>query len=82
MTLVTVHEDSVNEMWSEYLNTVSDYDRRLADGWREDANGVLWFVSLHLLVCVHCNDDLRVRSFLHNCRILHLHELLSLVSLL
>ena len=52
MTFVTVHEDSVNEMWSEYLNTVNDYDRRLTENWREDANGVLWFVSPHQLVSV------------------------------
>src|SRR5260370_15732195 len=50
MTLVTVHEDLVNEMWSEYLKNVNDYDKRLTDGWKDDANGVLVFVSLHPLV--------------------------------
>ena len=50
MTLVTVHEDLVNKMWSEYLKNVDDYDKRLTDGWKDDANGVLVFVSLHLLV--------------------------------
>jgi hypothetical protein len=52
MTLVIVHEDLVNEMWSEYLKNVDDYDKRLTDGWKDDANGVLVFVSLHLLVPV------------------------------
>jgi uncharacterized protein DUF6535 len=37
-------------MWSEYLKNVDDYDKRLTDGWKDDANGVLVFVSLHLLV--------------------------------
>jgi hypothetical protein len=49
MTLVIVHEDLVNEMWSEYLKNVDDYDKRLTDGWKDDANGVLVFVSFHPL---------------------------------
>ncbi len=49
MTPVIGHEDLVNEMWSEYLKSVDDYDKRLTDGWKADANGVLVFVSLHLL---------------------------------
>ena len=47
MTLVIVHEDLVNEMWSEYSKNVDDYDKRLTDGWKDDANSVLLFVSLH-----------------------------------
>ena len=39
-------------MWSEYLKNVDDYDKRLTEGWKDDANGVLIFVSLHLLVPV------------------------------
>jgi len=42
MTLVTVHEDLVNEMWSEYLKNVDDNDKRLTDGWKDGANGVLF----------------------------------------
>ena len=53
LTLIIVHEDLVNEMWSEYLKNVDDYDRRLTDGWKDDANGVLVFVSLRLLVPVY-----------------------------
>jgi Family of unknown function (DUF6535) len=52
MTLVIVHEDLVNEMWAEYLKNVDGYDKRLTDGWKDDANGILVFVSLHLLVPV------------------------------
>jgi hypothetical protein len=61
MTLVIVHEDLVNEMWSEYLKNVDDYDKRLTDGWKDDVNGVLVFVSLRLLVPVSSqihSDDL------------------------
>ena len=52
MTPVIVHEERVNEMWSEYLENVIDYDKRLTDGWKDDAKGVLVFVSLHPLVPV------------------------------
>ena len=48
ITLVIVHEDLVNEMWSEYLKNVDGYDKRLTDGWKDDANGVLVFVSLRI----------------------------------
>jgi hypothetical protein len=37
-------------MWSEYLKDVKEYDEALTETWKEDANGVLTFVSLHLLV--------------------------------
>ena len=49
-TLITVNEGMVNEMWSKYLKNVDDYDKRLTDGWKDDANGVLVYVSLHLPV--------------------------------
>ena len=39
-------------MWTEYLNVVEDYDKRLTDGWKDDANSVLVFVSPHLQVQV------------------------------
>jgi hypothetical protein len=47
----TVPEE-VNEMWSEYMKNVDDYDKRFTEGWKEDSNGVLVFVSPHLLVTV------------------------------
>ena len=83
MTLVIVHEDQVNEMWSEYLKTVDDYDKRLTDGWKDDANGVLVFVSLHhLLAPVSITVMIWEldRSFLRNCRILHHRKLQTLVA--
>jgi len=39
-------------VWSKYLKNVDGYDKRLTDGWKDDANGVLVFVSLHLPVSV------------------------------
>ncbi|KAI0000142.1 hypothetical protein BJV74DRAFT_794417 [Russula compacta] len=41
-----VHEDLVNDMWSEYLKDVEDYDTRVTDAWKDDANGVLVFTGL------------------------------------
>ena len=40
----------MNKMWSEYLKDVKEYDETLTETWKEDANGVLTFVSAHLLV--------------------------------
>ena len=42
----------MNKMWSKYMKNVDDYDKRLTDGWKGDAKGVLVFVSLHQLVAV------------------------------
>jgi len=36
-------------MWSEYLEDVKKYDTALTDTWKEDANGVLTFVSPDVL---------------------------------
>jgi hypothetical protein len=73
MTLVIVHEDLVDKMWFKYLKNVNDYDERLIDGWKSDANGVLVFVSLYLLVPVSITVTIWEpdRSFLRNRRILH-----------
>ena len=51
-TLFTVHEDFANDMWTEYLKIVDDYDKRLTDGWKDDANAILVFVSPRLLIPV------------------------------
>ena len=82
MTLVIVHEDQVNEMWSEYLKNVDDYDKRLTDGWKDDVNGVLVFVSLHLLVPVSITVTIWEpdRSFLRHYRILHHRKLQTLIT--
>ena len=81
VTLAIVHEDQVNEMWSEYLKNVDDYDKRLTEGWKDDANGVLVFVSLHLLVPgFHHSDALRDRSLLRSCRVLYHRKLQTLIA--
>ena len=46
MTSVTAQEESINKMWSEYLEDVKEFDTGLTETWKEDANGVLTFVSL------------------------------------
>ena len=81
MTLFIVHEDLVNEMWAEYLKNVDDYDRRLTDGWKDDASGVLVFVSHHLPVPVFITMTIwGDGSFLRNCRILHPRKLSTLIA--
>jgi hypothetical protein len=82
MTLVIVHEDLVNKMWFKYMKNVDDYDKRLTDGWKGDANGVLVFVSLHLLVPVSITVTIWEpdRSFLRNCRIFHHRKLQKLIA--
>jgi hypothetical protein len=58
------------------LKNVDDYDKRVTDGWKEDANGVLVFVSPHLPVPVSVTSTiLGDRSFLGSCRILHHRKL-------
>lgn len=80
LTSDTVHEDLVNDMWSEYLKDVEDYDTRVTDAWKDDANGVLVFVSPNLQVLVvHHNDNLGDWSFLRNCRILYHRKLPNVV---
>ena len=37
-------------MWAEYMKEAEEYDSRVAGAWKEDANGILVFVSLSLLV--------------------------------
>ena len=32
-------------MWSTYMKEAIEYDKFMADGWREDAKGFLVFVS-------------------------------------
>jgi hypothetical protein len=82
MTLVIV-QHQVNEMWSEYLENVDDYDKRLTEGWKDDANGVLVFVSsIRLLVRAPITVTIWEpdRSFLRNCRILHHRKLQTLIA--
>ena len=59
MTLITGHEDSENDMWSEYLKTVDEYDKNLVDSWNDQANSVLVFVSSHVRVPVSITMTIR-----------------------
>ena len=45
-----VQEDSVNKMWSGYLEDVKEFDTELTEAWRQDANGLLTCVSPNLLL--------------------------------
>ena len=37
-------------MWNMYLVEVKENDKQITDAWKEDADGILVFVSLHLLI--------------------------------
>ena len=50
LILTAAQQDSENEMWNMYMNEVKKDDKRMADAWKEDSNGILVFVSLNLLV--------------------------------
>jgi hypothetical protein len=66
------NEDSENDMWNMYLDEVKEDDQRITNAWKEDANALLVFVSLNLLVSpLHLDDKLKDRSFLCNCRRIH-----------
>jgi hypothetical protein len=50
LTQTIAQEGSENEMWNLYLNEVKEDDQEMADVWKQDAKGILVFVSLNLLV--------------------------------
>ena len=50
LTPTTAKQDSGNEIWDMYLNEVKEDDKRIADGWKEDSNGILVFVSPNSLI--------------------------------
>jgi hypothetical protein len=43
-------EEEPEKMWKTSLNQISEDDKWIIDAWVEDANGILAFVSLILLV--------------------------------
>jgi len=45
LTSATAQEDPGKEMWTKYMNVFSEYDKRISDTWKEDADGLLVFVS-------------------------------------
>src|SRR6266851_1868453 len=50
VTSTTGREESEKEMWTIYIKQVKEYDKRMADAWKEDARGILVFVSRSLLI--------------------------------
>ena len=75
LTSITAKQDSGNEIWDMYLDEVKEDDRRIADGWKEDSNGILVFVSpnplIIPLIVSMTTDKLQDRSFLRNCWLLY-----------
>src|SRR5205807_9126937 len=45
LTLAIAQEDPGKEMWTKYMNVFGEYDKRISDTWKEDADGLLVFVS-------------------------------------
>ena len=75
LTPTTAKQDSGNEIWDMYLDEVKEDDKRIAEAWKEDSNGILVFVSPNLLmiplfVSMTANK-LQDWSFLCNCRLLY-----------
>jgi hypothetical protein len=66
-SLATELKYSENDMWNMYLNEVKNDDKRITDARKEDANGILVFVSLSVGLPVRLNDKQKDRSFLRNC---------------
>ena len=50
LTPITVQKDPENEVWKMYLNEIKEDDQRMTDAWKQDAKGVLVFVSPKLLI--------------------------------
>ena len=50
MSLVTDHESSWQGMWTTYMNTFNEYDKRITNAWKDDANALIVFVSHNLQI--------------------------------
>lgn len=75
LTPTIAKQDSGNEIWDTYLNEVKEDDKRIADGWKEDSNGIIVFVCLNPLIIPPfvsmTTDRLQDRSFLGDCWLLY-----------
>lgn len=60
-TLVTAREDSVDKMWSAYMEEAEKHDERVSDAWRDDAEGVLVFVSPNTEIHIVQRNDMPPR---------------------
>lgn len=59
-------------MWSKYMIEAREYDKRVADAWKDDSTGVLVFVSPDLSFSTFTtNNKLEDWSLLRNRRGLH-----------
>ena len=71
LTPTTAKQDSGNEIWDMYLDEVKEDDKRIAEAWKEDSNGIIVFVSPDLLMIPLfvsiTTDKLQDKSFLRNC---------------
>ena len=64
--------DDDSEMWKIFLDEVKEEDNRITDSWKEDANSIVTFVSLHLLlVPLFISDMLQDGSIFRNCWRIH-----------
>jgi hypothetical protein len=54
VTSMTPLEISGERMWSTYMKTFDEYDKRITNAWKEDANGLLVFVSHIVITYASC----------------------------
>jgi hypothetical protein len=60
ITPATAQEDSINKMWSAYMNESGEYDKRVTDVWRKDTSDIISFVSPNTLSqCGYLSDNVR-----------------------
>ena len=53
-----------------YLERAEEEDKKMAESWKGDAEGILVFVSAHFLFCAYLVDSVVAdRSFLRRCRV-------------
>lgn len=50
LILTSAQGDPGKEMWTTYMEEYKEYDERVADAWKQDAKGLLVFVSPDLLI--------------------------------
>jgi len=56
LTPVTAQKDPGKEMWATYMNEVKEDDIRDAAAWRQDAEGILVFVSPNIYGSQHSSQ--------------------------
>ena len=47
---IVAQGDPGKEMWTKYMDVFGEYDKRISDTWKEDADGLLVFVSYNHLI--------------------------------